>query len=451
VSLEGAIAVTRFGLGAGEGEIAAASRAPKDWLLAQLRPYNSSHAAFDGLLSSSEIFKLSRDYKEARKVTSDADRPAASEKYGKAIRRNFEAEVKARSIYAAQTDVPFHERLTRYWSNHFSVSARNRNTRLFPGAYEREAIRPHILGRFYELAASAIFHPGMLVYLDNVSSIGPRSRQGLETGKGLNENLAREVLELHTVTPAAGYRQSDVMEFAKALTGWSVERYATKENNRQGKTTFKARAHEGGSRVIMGKKYSEKGPTQALAILKDLCQRPETAENIAAKFATHFVSDIPPRALVDSLKHIFLKTDGDLTALYKTLVNSPLAWNSAPQKIKTPEELIISTARMVGFADVITKRARDTYDSLAQLPFTAPTPEGWPDIAEAWLGPDAVVKRIEWANELSSRLPDMDARQFLKSALGARLSETTLQAVSRAESGQQAFAMALMSPDFQRR
>ena len=138
-------------------------------------------------------------------------------------------------------------------------------------------------------------------------------------------------------------------------------------------------------------------------------------------------------------------------ALYKTLVNSPLAWSPVAQKIKTPEEMIISAARMAGFEAVITKRARDTYDSLAQLPFTAPTPEGWPDMAEAWLGPDAVLKRIEWANELASRLPDMDARQFLQTALGPRLSAHTLRAVSRAESGQQGFVMALMSPEFQRR
>jgi len=451
VSLEAAIAVTRFGLGAKDGEIAAASAEPKAWLLAQLRPNNSHHAAFDGLLSSRDIFKISRAYKDARKTMSDANRPAASEKYGKTVKRNFEREIKARSIYAAETDTPFHERLTRFWSNHFSISARNRNTQLFPGAYEREAIRPHILGSFYELAASAIFHPGMLVFLDNVSSVGPRSPQGLETGKGLNENLARETLELHTVTLAAGYSQSDVTELAKALTGWSVERDAALENNRQGQTTFKARTHEPGSRSILRKTYKEKGPQQALAILKDLCAKPETAENIARKLAAHFVADTPPQVLVRALKSSFLKTGGDLQALYKTLVTSPDAWTPSAQKIKTPEEMIISTARMAGFGAVITKRARDTYDSLAQLPFTAPTPEGWPDLAEAWLGPDAVVKRIEWANELSSRLPNMDAREFLQSALGERLSAKTLQAVSGAESGQQAFVMALMSPEFQRR
>ena len=151
------------------------------------------------------------------------------------------------------------------------------------------------------------------------------------------------------------------------------------------------------------------------------------------------------------MKRSFLTSNGDLTALYKTLINSPHAWSPTAQKVKTPEELIISTSRMIGYKSIIAKRAKDTYDSLAQYPFTAPTPEGWSDMAKDWIGPDAILKRIEWANELSSRLPKMDARSFLKSALGARLQTDTLDKVSRAESGQQAFVLALMSPDFQRR
>ena len=450
MSLEGAIAVTRFGLGARKGEIEAASLAPKDWLLGQLQPNNSSHAAFKDLKPSHEIYSFSRKYKTERKKLDGDALVKASSDYGKAVRQNFYAEIKARSLYAAQTETPFHERLTRFWSNHFSVSARNRNTRLFPGAYEREAIRPRILGSFYELAASAIFHPAMIVFLDNDGSVGPNSPRGKKNKIGLNENLAREALELHTVTPAAGYSQADVTEFAKALTGWRIERRADK-GRKQGHITFHKSSHEPGARTILGKRYKETEAKQALAILKDLCVRPETAQNIAHKLAVHFVSDEPPEALVAALKAEYLKTDGNLTALYKALIGSPLAWQPAAQKVKTPEELIVSAARLIGFKNVIAKRPRDTYDSLAQLPFTAPTPEGWPDKAQDWLGPDALLKRVEWANELASRMSNNDGRSFLKSALGARLSPQTLQAVARAESGQQAFAMALVSPEFQRR
>ena len=450
MSLEAAIAVTRFGLGAREGEIEAVSAAPKDWLLGQLKTNNSSHAAFDGLKPSHEIYSFSRKYKTTRKTLDGEALVTASKDYGKAVRDNFRAEIKARAVYAAQTQTPFHERLTRFWSNHFSVSARNRNTRLFPGAYEREAIRPRILGSFYELAVSAIFHPAMIVFLDNDGSVGPNSARGQKRNIGLNENLAREALELHTVTPASGYSQADVTEFAKALTGWRIERNSDK-GRKQGRISFHKRSHEPGARTVLGTRYKQKDAKQALAILKDLCARPETAQNVAHKLAVHFVSDEPPKALITDLKKTYLDTGGDLTALYKALIDSPLAWEPSAQKVKTPEELIVSASRLIGFDPVLGKRARDTYNSLAQSPFTAPTPEGWPDKARDWLGPDALLKRVDWANELASRIPNTDGRAFLKSALGARLTPDTLQAVSRAESGQQAFAMALLSPEFQRR
>lgn len=450
MTLKGALAVTRFGLGATMGEIEIASRSPVDWLLAQLKAENGKDAAFEGLASSSEAFRFATAYRRERKSMADDDRASSSKSFGKTIRKKFQAEIQARSAYAAQTEAPFHERLTRFWSNHFSVSARNGNTRILVGAFEREAIRPHILGKFSDLANEAIFHPGMLVFLDNVGSIGPGSRIGKRRAKGLNENLAREALELHTMTPAAGYSQSDVTEFAKALTGWTIEKKGS-DGNVIGKTDFNSRMHEPGVRTLLGQKYSDQGKNQARSILSDICLRPETAENIARKLAQHFVSDTPPKGLVKQLKDCFLSTQGDLMALYKTLINSPHAWARSAQKVKTPEELLTSTARMIGIDNVFPKRILDSYDSLSQTPFGAPTPEGWPDTAEAWIGPDAVMKRIEWANELASRVPELDARLFLQSALGPRASKETLEAVSRAESGQQALVLALMSPDFQRR
>lgn len=450
MSFEGAIAVTRFGLGARDGEIDAANPSPKTWLLSQLESGNEKHATFEGLLSSTKIYEVAKAYRRERKAMTGDAKTSASKKFGQSVQNNFQAEIKARAAYAAQTEAPFHERLTRFWSNHFSVSARNRNTRLFAGAYEREAIRPHILGSFFELANEAIFHPGMLSFLDNVSSIGPGSRAGQRQGKGLNENLAREVLELHTVTPAASYTQADVTEFAKSLTGWTIGK-KERDGGKVGKTMFNRRWHEPGTRIILGKPYSQPGKMQARAILKDIYMRPETAENVSRKLARHFVSDTPPEALVQRLKASFLKTQGDLKALYKTLIESPEVWATDAQKVKTPEDLLISTARVIGIEKVFPRRPRDTYESLAQTPFGAPTPEGWPDKAEAWMGPDAMMKRIEWANDLASRLPSLDARKFLQSALGPLVSKDTLQAVARAESGHQALVLAFMSPDFQRR
>ena len=450
MSLEGAIAVTRFGLGASKNEIEIASHLPKAWLLEQLTARGTKNIAFDGLASSSNAYRVAKAYRRERKAMIGDDKAVASKKYGKTVRSIFQAKTQARAVYAAQTETPFHERLTRFWSNHFSVSARSRNTRLLAGAYEREAIRPHILGGFSDLASEAIFHPAMLVFLDNVSSIGPGSRAGQKRDKGLNEHLAREVLELHTVTPAASYSQSDVTEFAKALTGWTIGRKDS-DGKMIGKTVFSRRKHEPGVRLVLGQKYSAQGKNQARSILKNICMRPETAENIARKLAQHFVSDTPPSELVAELKGSFLNTQGNLTALYKTLVHSPYCWTESAQKVKTPEELLTSTARMIGLENTFPRRARDSYDSLAHPPFGAPTPEGWPDTAESWIGPDSMMKRIEWANELASRLPSLDSRAFLQSALGERTFQATLEAVSRAESSKQAFILALMSPEFQQR
>jgi uncharacterized protein (DUF1800 family) len=450
MNLNGAIAVTRFGLGATTGEITSASASPKSWLLNQLNDGNARSFNGKALKPSSDIYKVARDYREKRKSLTGDMETEASSKFGKFLRENFQKELLWRENHAATTRAPFHERLTRFWSNHFSVSARNRQTRTFVGAYEREAIRPYVTNNFYHLAASAIFHPAMVTYLDNVNSVGPKSKAGQRRKRGLNENLAREVLELHTVTPLSGYAQTDVTEFAKALTGWTIGRRERDPDN-IGKTVFEGRAHEPGTRNVLGKSYSQNGANQALKILKDLCARPETAQNIALKLARHFHSDTPPETLVKKLSANFLETGGDLKAVYKVLIDAPEMWTETAEKVKTPQELIVSTARMVGLKNVFPRRARDSYESLAQMPFSAPTPEGWPDVAEAWLGPDSMMKRIEWANELASRLATEDAREFLQAALGPRISEATLKSVSRAESVQQAFVLALMSPEFQRR
>ena len=450
MSLKASIAVTRFGLGAQRGEIKLASESPENWLLEQLDTKNVQSVAWSNLIHSSQALSIAFQYRRNRNKMMSAQENKRSKSFNRFVRDNLESEVKARAIYAAQTKAPFHERLTRFWANHFSVSARNRQTNLLAGAYEREAIRPNILGNFTDLAIEAIFHPAMLTFLDNVSSVGPNSRAGQRRNKGLNENLAREVLELHTITPAAGYDQKDVTEFAKALTGWTIGQNK-KDLRGTGRTTFNDTLHEPGMRKVLGRKYSNKGNRQAISILKTICAHPDTAKNIAQKLARHFVSDIPPPSLVKRLEDNFIKTNGDLKSLYETLVSSPEAWVHTAQKVKSPEELLTSTARAIGIEKVFSIHIRDSYDSLAQRPFSAPTPEGWPDTAESWLGPDAIMKRIEWANEFASTIPNLDAVKFLYLALGPRLSDKTRANIMRAESQQQALVLALMSPDYQRR
>jgi len=282
--------------------------------------------------------------------------------------------------------------------------------------------------------------------------MGENSIKGLVgriRNRGLNENLAREALELHTVTPLAGYTQNDVTEFARALTGWTIH----KKPHPLGKNEalFDTHSHEPGSRTIMGKTYFPLGEKQAKIIIRNLCRHPATAQNIATKLARHFCDDTPPETLVTRLKQTFLETRGDLNALYTVLIDSPELWESKAHKLKTPDELLISAGRMVGEQNVFPTWQADIYEGFGQTPFKAPTPEGWPDNSQAWIGPDAMLKRIEWANKLAFKQADKDPQLFLQQALGPIVSSNTAQAIESAETRQQAFAMALMCPEFQRR
>jgi len=451
MSLDAAIATTRFGLGAAPGEVETAQGDPAAWLTAQLRPGGVPPFPADGLRGSKALIIDLQGYFESRRGAEPRFREDLARTFQRNLRRTRVTEITARTQYGATTPASFHERLVRFWANHFTVSGRSVQTALVAGAYEREAIRPKISGRFADLAEAAIFHPAMLAYLDNWQSVGPASPVGRRSGRGLNENLAREVLELHTVTPAAGYSQADVTEFAKALTGWTVGNPRIAED-RRGETVFAGMIHEPGTRTVLGRGYRQPDGEQARAILRDLCARPETARNVAMKLSRHILADTPPAALVDRLARVFQDTNGALNALYEALVTSPEAWSPEARKVKTPDELLTSTARMLDVRAVFAGDPRGVFESFAQSPFLAPSPEGWPDTTDAWMGPDALQKRIEWAGQVARRSgAQIDARDWLVMALGARASNETLTAIARAESGAQALTLALMSPDFQRR
>jgi len=455
MGLDAAIAVTRFGLGARMGEIESVGTDSAGWLRGQLDPSAPPSFPDRSLLSSAahlQAFfdaRIVRREARGRSATPEVD-PEAVRLFSRHVRRTLISEIAARSRFGEETDAPFHERLTRFWSNHFSVSSRKFQVAALAGAYEREAIRPHILGRFPDLAEAAIFHPAMLVYLDNWQSIGPNSRVGRRRNLGLNENLAREVLELHTVTPSAGYTQADVTEFARALTGWTIGNPRL-GNSQIGETIFASRIHEGGQRMLLGKRYNAAGEQQARAMVRDLSLHLSTASNVASKLARHFTRDDPPASLVERLKQRFLETEGNLADVCLALVESPEAWDSSQGKLKTPDDLLTSASRILGLQSVFAGEPRDVFDSFAQIPFSAPSPEGWPDAASAWIGPDSLSKRIEWAQRLGQRHVGIDARKLLTEALGDLVSTETRQSVARAESDAQGLALALMSPEFQRR
>ncbi|MEO8812411.1 MAG: DUF1800 family protein, partial [Caulobacteraceae bacterium] len=350
----------------------------------------------------------------------------------------------------------FRERWTLFWANHFTVSANKLATATLVGPFEQEAIRPRVFGRFEDLLVASSSHPAMLIYLDQARSIGPGSQAAAfqaRNGKhaGLNENLAREIMELHTVGVAAGYNQNDVTEFARAMTGWSLGGLQ-EAPERSGRFFFRERAHEPGARTIMGRRYAEGGQSQARAVMRDLAASPHTAQHLATRIARHFVADDPPSALVARLEKSYLASGGDLAVVARTLVTAPEAWTPAAVKFKTPYEFMVSSWRAVGSAPAAIEQVAPAMNAMGQKPFGAPSPKGWPEEAQVWCDPDAVVKRMVWSETFGARtIAGRDPTVLAQAALGARLSAPVGWAIARAETRPEALSILLMSPEFQRR
>jgi uncharacterized protein (DUF1800 family) len=470
MSLDATIATNRFGLGATPGQIASVAADPKAWLLAQVRNPSAALVTGNGLQSSQQAFAAFSDYQRARRETRRTQAAPAGPENGElqAAQRLFNVgtrtmagEAEARITHAITTPAPFLERWVMFWANRLTMAAKNPQTLCYVGPYEREAIRPHVLGSFADLLKAANLHAGMLVYLDQLRSFGPNApgtamARGRGRELGLNENLAREILELHTLGPDGGYDQSDVTEFARALTGWTLQGprvggRSTRQTD-YGRVIFVDGLHEPGPRTIMGTRFTQTGRDQAPAILDWLARQPQTARNVATAVATHFVSDQPPAALVARLEETFRTTNGNLAALAQTLINSPEAWTPTQGKFKTPNDFLLSTLRASGTKSVSMAALRSTFEQLGQTPWRAPSPKGWPDTASFWAAPDAILKRVDWSNLAAEVIAqDMAPMAFAQSALGASLSPQTSTAISRAGDARQGIVLALMSPEFQRR
>ena len=455
--LAAAIAVTRFGLGAKPGELSAARGDPQGWLTAQIRPALGADQPQAGPATSAQRLIEFRGYQQERKAAKQSGQTFDPVKFaGRLIRQDTGADFLARLKLAAATDAGFRERWALFWCNHFTVAATKLQTATLVGPFEQEAIRPHVFGRFEDMLVASSSHPGMLLYLDQARSVGPDTLAAMRLsggGKqaGLNDNLAREILELHTVGVDAGYTQADVTEFARAMTGWSLG--GPRESDAvAGKFLFRPMAHEGGVRTIMGKQYAQQGVQQALALMKDLAASPHTAHHIAVKLARHFVADDTPPALVARLERSYMATGGDLAEVARTLVSAPEAWSPDAVKFKTPYEFLVSSWRAAAIAPDDVTQVAPILTAMGQKPFSAPSPKGWAEEAEVWCAPDAVIKRMAWAQSLAAQaLNGRDPMQLAHDALGARLTPLVATAISRAETREEGLAILLMSPEFQRR
>ena len=430
------IAMVRFGLGARLGQ-----PMPDDgqaWVARQLRalPVEAGLTTAQGLAS----IRSQRANPGGEPLPGGDMRPAD-------IMR-VEAAIWARRMLA--TDTPVAERLADFWGNHFTVSRRQGNVAALLGAYQREAIRPHVFGRFEHMLLAVVRHPAMIMYLDNGGSAGPNSRANERRNRGLNENLAREILELHTLGVRGGYSQEDVTSFAKVLTGWSVGR-GTEFNEPEG-FMFRPFAHDPGPKQLMGREFAE-GEEGGMSALSFLANHTSTHRMLATKLVRHFVRDDPPEAVIRRIAQVLAETHGDLATATRALFALPEAW--APlTKVRAPQDFAIAVLRALGAGDEAAQPLLGAMANFAQPLWTAPGPNGWPDAAGEWASPEQLMRRLDWVNGLAGRAAAAgrpDARDVAEATLGPLLKAETMTAVRRAGSAREALLLLLASPEFQRR
>lgn len=446
-STEAAPGLKRFGLGARPGDIRRIAADPRGAVAAELAV--PQVALLDAGLPDSPTIceELSRGM-AARRALAAGKPPPEGPENAQSAGHFYAAEIAARIVRMRSAEIGFVERLVAFWTNHFAVEVRRKApVKALAGAFEREAIRPHVLGRFEEMLIAATQHPAMLAYLDNAQSIGPDSPRGRRLGLGINENHARELMELHTVGVDGGYSQSDVTSLAEMLTGWTYGRAHTDA----GRFVFVKTSHQPGPKPLMGVRYSEPGEAQALDALRQLAHNPATATHLATKMVRHFVGDNPPPALVDRLAARFVETGGDLKAMAEQLVSAPAAWMAPPRGLKPPQDFLWSSARALSI-DLDPAETARILRTLGQEFWNPPSPAGFSDETAAWLAPDGLTVRLEAALMLAGQADAAgDPIALAENILGPAASRETLAAIQRAESSTQALALMLMSPDFQRR
>jgi uncharacterized protein (DUF1800 family) len=396
---------------------------------------------------------------------SNAVTQASKKDKSKAAQRAFEdakKEVRSAHIRGAKLaiaralDAPdgFRERLVRFWADHFTVRSKNRFQAYFPGAFVDEAIRPHIAGRFPDLLRAATLHPAMLNFLDQSSSVGPNSRVGQRRDRGLNENLAREVIELHTLGVGGSYTQADVTQMAELLTGLT---FTADEG-----FLFRPEMAEPGPETVLGRSYDGKGTDPILAVLDDIALRPDTARHIARKLAVHFVADDPDAGLGEALARASADPGGDLPAVYRAMFAQDAAWDGTLRKARQPVDFLIAALRGLGVTGAQVAAMEDNqvrrslFNPLAAMgqPWQNPRgPDGWPEAEANWITPQLLAARVTWAMQEPDRLVKSlpDPADLVARVLGQGADGRVTWAAARAETVAEGVALVFASPGFNRR
>jgi len=441
------IAFNRFGLGAKPGGIARIGADAKAAVLAEL--------------TTSGIARIPRgDLPEYARACAVVHTGFNNENQLR------ERELTARIAKHMEPEIGFVERLVLFFSNHFSMSINKDGAiRATIGQLERDVIRRHVLGKFEDMLLGVVQHPAMIAYLDNTTSVGPRSEAGLRFNAGNNENLAREMLELHTLGVHGGYTETDVRSLSLILTGWSFVRgweaelrHSGGRPGNRGQFIFRSWWHEPGSQRLLGVRYGERGRLKGEAALAALAVHPSTAQFLAFKLVRHFITDQPTPRMVNPVARAFTRTGGNLRAVARALVNLPDAWSAPMTKLRTPYELQIAKMRAMGRVYPPDSRwpFTESLRALRHMPWERPAPDGYSDNSGDWMRPDAMRVRMETARLAARELMALspyrrEGRWLARQIMGPALSGASLRAVSDAPNQQSGIATAFMVPEFQRR
>ncbi len=409
----------------------------KEYLAIQLKP----EAIAEPSLLTTELNKLKtlsmspialfQEYTargRGKKISPEARKMLRKKRRG-LVREAFQA----RLLRAIASQRQLQEVMVDFWFNHFNVFAGKGLTGMWIGNYEEKAIRSNVFGSFRELLGATARHPAMLFYLDNWLNTDPNSRGARGRFKGLNENYARELMELHTLGVNGGYTQADVVSLARILTGWGISR-----RDRQGDGSgfyFDPKRHDFQDKVFLGKTIQGRGKEEVEEALDILATHPATARHISYKLAQYFVSDRPPESLVNSLAENFLATKGNIAAVLNTLFTSKefLDPQYYGNKFKTPYQYIVSIYRAT---NIEKPNLRQTYGMLRQLGmplYGCRTPNGYQNTRDAWLGPDSMMRRVSLATALARKYLKTEKSHnpnLLMATLGDRFSSNTLAVIN---------------------
>jgi uncharacterized protein (DUF1800 family) len=454
-------AVRRYGLGPRPGEAAEIASDPRGAVIASIEAARRTEApkpvaevgpsplltGRDALLTT-RLSQVENNVLQRVASAAPASPDAMTRKPNDVPGPLYRVEIGHRFARAVASRAPLVERLVWFWSNHFSVSAaKDGLIRAVVGAYEREAIRPHVLGRFRDMLGAATLHPAMLIYLDNRQSVSADSVVGRWKTRGLNENLARELLELHTLGVDGGYSQADVTNLARILTGWTV---SDVDQHDPAWTVFVPFAHEPGPTEVLGRTYGGDPAAQIGLVLDDLARHPSTARYLSRRLVQHFLGPEPRPELVARLAKLYLATDGNLGELTLALLKSWEGWQPAAARVLPPWDFTVATARAID-QDLPLNLVLRAMDVLGQKVWEPPSPKGWLD-DEDWGGSGALLARLDWSEDIGRRYAaQRDVKALSEALAGPYLSAETRLAVGRAETRQQALALLLMSPEMQTR